>query len=672
MVEPVKALLAGALAAGVTVAGIATFVLVQSDPVTKAGACASGERLRAAGFSDLLVEVACTTTTEYLDTDNGRYHYVQRAPALKLQRDLIVSVRADREYDVRGARMISAAGGDVLYPLLVDVRPFDGGYHLVQSFFLPYEGMRPETREGLGLNRRGGVPPSDHLIASRIEPTFIRGVQVSSVSTTTSAGSSAPDPHAAVTILDGTEDTILEDFIEPSPEARAWLESAEVKEYNRRTNEMLMEQGRHPNAEWARAEAMAADVERELAAEAERKLAESSQRATSRFGAALAGLQAIGEWMQQALDFFENDAALQAAEDCLNNPTNPVAQNAQKNDPTNYNRAREQIHEARSENSWDTGVRVLNTANGAASSAIPGAAGMAIGVASGGSNATLRQLQQQRTQQAVAGVTPCDTSTGGGGSSASSKGGTAGTGSTPPTGTPSATSTASSTAQTGQGNPTPGPSRIITPTPIVPRKPNTAVIRVDELHKWDGLDHHIQYSAVVDDLTNLIVVRDRSGAPVKDASGKDITVPDMRFTGTGSGSYDEQGTVTDSEGRTCTVSLRGFVPVTVRVEVETRAEAGSGSAIILRSESGFSPCFANTPDGREVSIACQFYDVDLENGGHYIGGEWENGTRIDGPDQPGYYERCYLDLGPLRWHDGRPVKGPRNDFVPLATAVARP
>ena len=49
------------------------------------------QTLRTAGFSTKFADVFASATTEVVSSENGRYHLVQRMPALKLQRDVRIT-----------------------------------------------------------------------------------------------------------------------------------------------------------------------------------------------------------------------------------------------------------------------------------------------------------------------------------------------------------------------------------------------------------------------------------------------------------------------------------------------------------------------------------------------------------------------------------------------------
>lgn len=659
------------VASAAVIAGAAYFLLSSAPPDSREGCAVAGD-MRGIGFSDAFIQVACGSSTELVRDDPDLIHIVQIIPASSLRRESLIAVHPEQTASTVAGPAIDLGSGLVGHPIHHSLRPLQGGYDRYEAFFLPYEGNPPVALEQL-------AGPRQRSRANRVLPIVFRasaadsaGVIVSSVTTTSDAAGTAdtsPNLNSAGDDLGQTAprlddpkmNEVRREFArnpqraelrtsltpEEAEAVRRYRESPAGQDLTRREEALARElEGRRAAYELGRyGETTEQAVQRVLA----ERSRQSSERAVGRANAALAGLEAIAEWMQQGLDFFENDAALQAAEDCLDHPTNPIAQNAQRDDPENYNRAREQIREARGDNNWDTGVRALDTTRGLGTAAIPGTAGLAAGVMSTGANATLRQLQQQRTQQAVGGVTPCDDPSTGGGSSAGNRsqgrGSTTGQSTPPPTassGTPTATATAVRS---------PGPSVVITVTSTpaataTPRPRNSATVRVEYLHRSAGDDHHITYVATAN-LSNLL--------PIKDATGRTLAeYPDVSFRGEGVGSYDEQGSVADK----CSVTRDGLVPMKVEVWVDSRTVNVEIAGRVRRGEVGdMYLCPHNVSDGATASVFCTFENVDFQppGGSRYRAtvGEASSGAAFVNQ------ELCFLDFAPLFWHDGRPVTGPR-------------
>lgn len=139
---------------------------------------------------------------------------------------------------------------------------------------------------------------------------------------------------------------------------------------------------------------------------------------------------------------------------------------------------------------------------------------------------------------------------------------------------------------------------IDTPTPVV--RPggttlapsagaNRAVVEVDYIHKSDGLNHTIRYSA--------------TGAV--DTNG-----------GTGTGEYQERGEFT-AGNEPCSVTRSGRVDMRLVVAREISELTAKIQGPVQRQEFGDPNCSSNVRAGSQTDIVCVFQDVDLERGGRY-------------------------------------------------------
>lgn len=132
-------------------------------------------------------------------------------------------------------------------------------------------------------------------------------------------------------------------------------------------------------------------------------------------------------------------AELSKLEDCAKNPTNPLTQKQYQEDPTARDRVLQQIAEARAEMIANTVVMELGVLNGYVAGFGPKWLGYVIGPGTAWSQATLKELNQQRLEEIKRAVTKCDCgpagvsgggSTGGGSTGGgTSGGGTSGGGS---------------------------------------------------------------------------------------------------------------------------------------------------------------------------------------------------------------------------------------------------
>jgi hypothetical protein len=126
----------------------------------------------------------------------------------------------------------------------------------------------------------------------------------------------------------------------------------------------------------------------------------------------------------------------------------------------------------------------------------------------------------------------------------------------------------------------------------------------------------------------------------------DLKVRVADFYGIGVGYYNEYG-VHNPTG--CSVTRTGYLTMQVKAQVENREIDMHFVGDVHRQ--GDAGCAANVGDGTHPDVACVFRDVDFENGGHYVAQDYEGelNDRV-------WHERCYLELGPMKWPSGRPVR----------------
>jgi hypothetical protein len=553
--------------------------------------------------AELLPRFGPITTTSVVSGPD-KLSFDQQIPSLNMRRHVRIAVYQDQQLDLQGLKRIETTHGYDLYLLRHETKGFLGGFHVVLAYFLPYESTPQDVLNNLGVKRLARRRTPEVLPVSFVAaPPSLLGVVVSTVTTTTDTGgfgSTSPGPGAAIpaeapdlTSLGPGADVSMggTDPRAPLPTA-PWFESPEGRQWIQEMNEFIRQQqgASHPDAEFARAEEMARDVEQAL----ER----NRQQALNRAGQVLTGLQAANELLRQYLDGRDMDAALRAARDCHNNPTNPLARRAQSEDRENYDRALEQINDAQAENDGDMWVRRLNTANNAVGgAAIPGAAGLgfgALGTVTSNADATLRSLQIERTRDAVRGVTRCD----------------------PPPPCPDPAPEAAPAPSTQ--NYTPGLSRVApaAPAPGPVCRPSQASIVVNA-REDDG--RTITFRSIV----NLT----QSSTNFQD------------FRGTGTGPYREHFA---SDQCPFTITWTGEVGVEVVARREMReVEVAIAGPVTQAGEWPGESCRAGTyyapyPTDRPVSrleYSCRFDNVNFVHGGSYR--------------SPPPQEGCALSIGPL-------------------------
>ena len=420
------------------------------------------QALKATGFPAKFVDIFSSATTEVVSSSNGRHHLVQRIPSLSLRREVRIAIHPRKQLTPGAQKAVRTAAGFDVYPLHHGVIRFDGGYDRYQAFFVANDALSPEFLGQLGLQRQAAsswnVLPVVHA-----QQSAMLGVVVASVTTTTSDSGGLGQTSASDRTLQPTageqeirqpiQDRARQQYLDEHYDGSLDQYARQYEENARRFEESLdsdararlqqetadplrsLEQGNDPFIETraqrearltreltsTQAEIEAGNrmrwgetlAEREARVRYERALertrqwqVEQYEARMQRAGNALAILQALAEWMQQALDFGEWDRQLADAEACLDQR----AQNAGPAERANIEQVRAHLEAARSDMNWNTGVRAVNSGNTAASATVPAglAGGGVFGLASSGNNAHLRDLTAQSVANALRGVGNCD------------------------------------------------------------------------------------------------------------------------------------------------------------------------------------------------------------------------------------------------------------------------
>jgi hypothetical protein len=430
------------------------------------------QALKATGFPARFVDIFSSATTEVVSSSNGQHHLVQRIPSLSLRREVRIAIHTGKQLTPGARKAVRTAAGFDVYPLHHSVIRFDRGYDRYQAFFVANDALSPELLDQLGLQRQAARRSWNVLPVVHAQSSAVLGMVIASVTTTTAdsggvgdtfrpapeggmeSGATHPgappaEPREGTVpvevrrqqYLDEHYDGSLDEYARQYEEnARRFEESLDSDARARLQQETAdplrsLEQGNDPFIETraqrearltreltsTQAEIEAGNrlrwgetlAEREARVRYERALERTRQWQVEQYegrlqraGNALAILQALAEWMQQALDFGEWDRQLAAAEACLEQR----AQNAGPAERANIEQVRAHLEAARSDLNWNTGVRVANSGNTAASAAVPAGliAGGVFGLASSGNNAGLRDLTAQSVSDALRAVGNCD------------------------------------------------------------------------------------------------------------------------------------------------------------------------------------------------------------------------------------------------------------------------
>lgn len=369
----------GALLGVAVVATAAFFVLAPKTSGPGSRTAAGDPALEAAlldqGYPPDLAKLFSSITTEVVAADGAHYHYIQQVPALAMKFDVSVTLLQNERRAIDGGTRIRTARGFDVYPLSSNFASRPDGYQRDTSFFVPYESLPPDVLNELGWGPRARTIVRDetHPISfSRTQAPSTPGVVVQSSVTASSSFVNAPTMpgNSATSTLSGAQRS-----------------SQSTYDFVRET---LQREGRGM-------------VEME---EAWRKMA--AARFYNRVNGVLTTANAALELFRTGSDWLSADAELNAAEDCLNNPTNRLAQRAPTEDPNHARATSEPIQTARDEVDLNTAIRLGNTVtNTAASMTVGGVPGLALTAVSSGNDAMLAETQQRLLADIYKGVVPC-------------------------------------------------------------------------------------------------------------------------------------------------------------------------------------------------------------------------------------------------------------------------
>ena len=384
------------------------------------------QTLTAAGFPTEFVKIFSSVTTRLVSSTTGRYHIEQRMPSLSLRREIRIAIHPGKQLRAGLDKAARTAAGFDVYPLHHAVVGFSGGYDRYQAFFVAYDVVDTALLGQLGVQRRVERRGWNIIPVAYAQQPSMLGMVVASVTTTTtgdsgglgdtSASGRTQQPTVAEAELrqhdmDAQRQAYLDEHYDGSLDEYA----RQRDEYSRRFDESLdaetrtrLQQPENLSLESAQGEIELGNLLRDgetLAQQEARVRLQRDGAGLQRAGNAVAVLSMLAEWMQQALDFRDGRRQLDAAEACLDQR----AQNAGPAERENIELVRMHLRAARSDLNWNTGARVVNSANsGVGSFVTAGAFGGGIGLASSGNNAGLRNLTIGSISDALRGVGNCN------------------------------------------------------------------------------------------------------------------------------------------------------------------------------------------------------------------------------------------------------------------------
>jgi len=368
--------------------------VLQSDAVL-------ARKLAEDGMIPELAALFSTVRTQLVSDDGTRFHVRQELLAFGVVRDLEITIELDQRLPERADAPLTTGEGYEVYPLGRQVRTVDRKVEEREGFFIAYDSIDADVLKAFGVRLVGArVTAGPRLAALTRAPMAGLGIIVSAV--TASSGNTGTYPPG--TPPRGTDTTV------PGNSGSRYTMSEYDHAYNAETNQILRDQGRHPDVEAGRLQRQAEELEaRRVAQEAElasrraERLVESSRHnpAGHVFTAGVAVHDLIGTFM----DWLGYRDELNALDDCQRNPAATVTRRAS---PEERRIAEQAISDARSDVNGIGAARVLNTGAGAAGSLTTGGnAGVAMDLFSAGVGARLAETQRQRMADVRGTVVPC-------------------------------------------------------------------------------------------------------------------------------------------------------------------------------------------------------------------------------------------------------------------------
>ena len=603
------------------------------------------------GYSDEMARYLSSIKLEMISSDSTYYHYVQTTPD-GTRAESILSFTPNEQFDIAGAEKITVGPGFEIFVKQRQVDRLDNGYHVALAYFIPEENTPADLEAYLNTIQqvRGELP---------------FGIRYASASGTQIYGTGVSLESTVITPIESGRTIITS---APVENIGSILQRQQHADAVREVQQMIMDRdiAQAEAAEAAQRASQTADRQTAQAVDqairdqlrqqrldlnrvADRAAREEAAQALSRTAGAVATGFSTGWTLSNIFDdFMRGYDGLGAGRDCWRNPTNRLAQDAQRNDP-NYERLGEQLESAQAGHITTTVARVGVVGLDVAASASPGvgfAGGLALGSASQGFDAMLADGQFDEINDALRGITPCDPCPEDQQPQepeAPSQPPESGLDYTPGPGDPSYTGLNYTPGPPGPRPPHEPPEDLV----CRPPEPNTLrVVIHNSVQAGVEQTRQITFQASAN-LTNRVPI-----------AGTGLTYEVVDFYGNGTGFYHETQGSRDPD--MCFVEIQGQATMNVRVlrymsgfsepydlaEVQVTIE---GDLPIFMSPAG---CYVHNgvvPTSTQETgtlWVCNFFDVD-ERGGHYRNG---SGPRsLD--DTNIFYEDCELFMAPLSEQD---------------------
>lgn len=597
--------------------------------------------LVALGYSDQTARYLSSVKLDMISSNNTYYHYVQTTPN-GTRSETTLSLTPNEQFDTTGHEKITVTSGFDIFANQVQVDKLDQGYHVAISYFIPDDGMPTDLKEYLNP-----IQP--------VNAELPFGMKYASAAGTLIYGTGVALESTVITPIESAGTVVSPPRITTAPleDIGGILERQQTADSVREVQQMIMdrERGVQEAAEAAQRASQTADrrtaeavdqaIRDQLARQrldlsriADRAAREEAAEALSRTsGRVVIGLGTAWSLFNTLDDHFRLSNSISVARDCYDNPTNPLTQDAQRNDPF-YDRLGENLDTAQEGLYVTTTARVGVQGFEAAAGASTGfAGGMALGSVTQGMDAMLWDSQTSEISDAIRGITPC----------------------TPcpeePQNPPESSPQPEGDHTPGPDEPgfyyTPGPREWYEPqdrrqTTCRPVQPNQVTLSIHEVvEEGEGTPRVVTFQGIA----NVTMTHYSVGNLI-------YYTPDF-FSGNGTGTFHEniRYIQQDRDYLWCNVEIQGTATMQVLI---SRHKSGPQMSLAEVSISIVGPlpitqdppgCFndkTTTEDG--IIYGCNFYDVD-ERGGSYHNGTGPDNDRLSAPES--YYDDCTLVMTPL-------------------------
>ena len=366
--------------------------------------------LRSLGYNDQAARYLSSVKLEMISSNNTYYHYVQTTPN-GTKAETVLSLTPNELFNTTGHKLITVTSGFDIFSKQARVEKLDQGYHVFVSYFVPADRTPDDLKKLLGPTQPVSADLPFGIKYASAAGTLIYGTGVAlestvitPVDTTGTIITTAPVENLGTTLKQqATSDYVREVQQMFMDKARAEQEAAQAAQRASQTADKLT-QAEVQKAIQDQLLQQKIDLRRVADNAAREEAAHTLSRTAGNVATGLATAWSVYNTLD---DFWRYNDAIKKATDCYNNPTNPLARDAQKNDP-HYDQLGQNLDSAQEGLYVTTGARVGVQGFDAAAGASSGFLGsLAIGSFSQGADAALWNSESSEISDALKGITPC-------------------------------------------------------------------------------------------------------------------------------------------------------------------------------------------------------------------------------------------------------------------------